>query len=319
MNSILGFLLFVISLPVFAAFPDKMSFTGDLKTQLTPYLKFSLDVNKKSESLDKARYQGTALFENGKNANVNFTIKSYGQNLLKIYGDLGVYKIKGDGFSKQQIAGETIELEANYYKRDYVCDGPGLDDCRTETTLEDYGKLTLLQKRSPEATTINQMDSIATNEDMFGKLEKLFATGTAATEQSTTGWFSGRCYMVYDRTHPVNALLVGHHKIENSKNPTGKFKVISIQVVYESPDFFDNIADSYRTTISSYINEQFPYMTEARIADNSLVGEFEPGNIQYQIRKSGNLFINKSVVVQNADQYKAGDTYAYCFYSKKIN
>jgi hypothetical protein len=184
---------------------------------------------------------------------------------------------------------------------------------------EDYGNLTLLQKRSPEVTTINQMDSLTAKDDMFGKLEKLFANGSAATEHSLTGWFSGRCFMAYDRTNPVNALLAGHHKIEDSKNPTEKFKIISVQVIYESPDFFDTIADSYRSTISSYIDAQFPYLTEARISGNSLVGEYELGNIQYQIRKSGNIFINKSVVAQNADQYKAGDTYAYCFYSKQVH
>ncbi len=171
--------------------------------------------------------------------------------------------------------------------------------------------------------SIEQLASPLSNDSVYGNLENLYKTGTSASEQTTSGWWTGRCYYSGSRSVARNSLLVGEKRRDSNNDgpinpPKDKFKLISVFAEYEAPDAFDNISEGFRREISSFIDSTFPSIGEARHTENSFASDNLNAKVQYRIRISGNYLVNKVVITENQDSFKAGDTFGYCYYFKKV-
>jgi hypothetical protein len=187
-------------------------------------------------------------------------------------------------------------------------------------------------KAELQATSLTQIKQdqalAATNIEPthFTQLAAMYDAGSTPTQAELTGWFSGRCFFADDMNKMVNQLLVGFTQ-EISGGNSGplfpgekQFKIAQLTYLWGEADYFDNMTDEFKTTVSTYITEDENAFSPASLReDASMTSECSECNLNYQIKKSGDFFVAKDVVITANENHGAGQVYAMCYFFKKVN
>ncbi|MDO8757053.1 MAG: hypothetical protein Q7J64_03480 [Elusimicrobiota bacterium] len=160
------------------------------------------------------------------------------------------------------------------------------------------------------------------DETYFKQLEKLYAQGMLPLKENLTGWFAGRCYKYDSPGSPKGGLLVGLRHTVGGDNgplfpPKSDFRILSIDS-FLGADLFDDITMGEESELSSIVNSGFNSVTAAVAIDGALASKHMAGNLEYRIRKHGSFFIESAIALGDSESLKAGDTYAMCYYFKKV-
>ena len=178
---------------------------------------------------------------------------------------------------------------------------------------------------STPAENYHASDLIEAAVDQFGEILKLYNQSPAATEVQVMGWMSGRCYMHDARTKPRPVLLAGYTKNVDEDNgqmfpPQDVSKLTIIEHSSRSipADYFDQMTTAQEEEVEDALNYDFDNLTELKVEDGSLVSTSRTGGVQYRVRVAPDYLVAEAVVVKSNDVIKTGETFAACYFFKKI-
>jgi hypothetical protein len=158
----------------------------------------------------------------------------------------------------------------------------------------------------------------------YGDLATMFDKATEPAPSDLRGWNTGRCFMTTAPDTAINALLVGAFAVAGDDKgplfpPVANLKIIHLVTADEGADYFDSMPSDKESSIASYIRSTHSYITYASVIDGSLTSRNLNGNLEYRIRKSGNILFERATVATTDSIYKAGDAHGYCYYFKKVH
>ena len=153
-------------------------------------------------------------------------------------------------------------------------------------------------------------------------------SATAPTDEELSGWWTGRCFATASPSVATNSLLVGTERpAEDSGRDDGPLfpPSASERIVHvlanssQGETCFDRLTESSIASIQNVLNQDRSYLTVAGpYADGSHGSTYDPGNLEYRVKKNGEYFIGRMTVIRPNSGLGAGDAYQYCYWFNKV-
>ena len=163
----------------------------------------------------------------------------------------------------------------------------------------------------------------ASDSSRFSTLGDLYSRGAMPTEADLTGWYAGRCYNSNTPDTPEGDLLVGRRQAKGSENDNGplfppntEFYITTV-VSFRGVSYLDDLTQAKINEITRIID--FEEITPATPVSGALASQYGPGNLEFRLRKSGELLIESAVVLRDEAERKSGDIASLCYFFKKVH
>jgi hypothetical protein len=145
----------------------------------------------------------------------------------------------------------------------------------------------------------------------FDSLAASYDTAQQPEQSDIQGWYSGRCYFASARDQAVAALLA-------SQEDSGSLRILAIGHGNVPEDYYDQMSESALQETESLIASNIGKITPAEIVDGSLTSSYPEGSLQYRIRKTDEELVGRMVLLADAGEMHAGDTFVMCRFFKKV-